>query len=136
MKRLSLGGGIIDTQAINPLFHYKIENKCEAPEKPRRHVQKSAKNPLRISHVPTPSSRILPSSTSSANKVKEIRTISINKNIMSGEEIATKIKELGAIIAAAKAEKKPIEEWKPSLDEMLVLKVRVWCRYAKRMFMF
>ena len=55
---------------------------------------------------------------------------------MSGEEIATKIKEIGAIIAAAKADKKPIEEWKPFLDEMLVLKVRVWCRCAKRMFMF
>lgn len=41
-----------------------------------------------------------------------------------GEEIAEKIKELGAIIASAKKEKKPIEEWKSSLDEMLALKVR------------
>lgn len=40
-----------------------------------------------------------------------------------GEEIAAKITELGAIVAAAKKEKKPIEEWKPSLDEMLALKV-------------
>ena len=40
------------------------------------------------------------------------------------EEIATKIVELAATVAAAKADKKPIEEWKPSLDEMLALKVR------------
>jgi hypothetical protein len=40
-----------------------------------------------------------------------------------GEEIANKIKEIGATIAAAKADKKPIEEWRPFLDEMLALKV-------------
>ena len=40
-----------------------------------------------------------------------------------GEEIAAKVKELGAAIAAAKKEKKPIEEWKSTLDEMLALKV-------------
>jgi hypothetical protein len=42
----------------------------------------------------------------------------------SGEEIGQKIVALGAEIAAAKKEKKPIEEWKPVLDEMLALKVR------------
>jgi nondiscriminating aspartyl-tRNA synthetase len=41
-----------------------------------------------------------------------------------GEEITAKITELGAVIAAAKKEKKPIEEWKPSLDEMLALKTK------------
>lgn len=41
-----------------------------------------------------------------------------------GEEIANKIKELGVAIAAAKDEKKPIEEWKPTLDEMLALKTK------------
>ena len=41
-----------------------------------------------------------------------------------GEEIASKIAELGVAIAAAKAEKKPLEEWKSFLDEMLGLKVR------------
>ena len=40
-----------------------------------------------------------------------------------GEEIASKIAELGATIAAAKKEKKPIEEWQSTLDEMLALKV-------------
>lgn len=40
-----------------------------------------------------------------------------------GEEIANKIKELGAAIAAAKAEKKPQEEWEGDLKEMLSLKV-------------
>ena len=43
-----------------------------------------------------------------------------------GEQIAAKIAELGGIIAAAKADKKPIEEWKPNLDEMLGLKVRLF----------
>jgi len=41
-----------------------------------------------------------------------------------GEEIASKIAELGVAIAAAKAEKKPLEEWKSFLDEMLGLKVQ------------
>ena len=41
-----------------------------------------------------------------------------------GEEIAEKIKALGAEIAAAKAEKKPKEEWEPTLNEMLAMKVR------------
>lgn len=41
-----------------------------------------------------------------------------------GEEIGNKIKEIGNIIAVAKADKKPIEEWKPSLDEMLALKIK------------
>lgn len=40
-----------------------------------------------------------------------------------GEEIAEKIKELGEVVKAAKAEKKPIEEWNESLQEMLSLKV-------------
>lgn len=40
-----------------------------------------------------------------------------------GDEIATKIVELGAAIAAAKAEKKPKEEWEGTLNEMLALKV-------------
>lgn len=39
------------------------------------------------------------------------------------EDISNKIKELGDVVAAAKADKKPIEEWKSSLDEMLALKV-------------
>mmetsp|Transcript_3470 Transcript_3470/g.3284 ORF Transcript_3470/g.3284 Transcript_3470/m.3284 type:complete len:611 (-) Transcript_3470:188-2020(-) len=39
-----------------------------------------------------------------------------------GEEIAAKIKEIGEIIKIAKAEKKPIEEWNSSLQEMLGLK--------------
>ncbi len=46
-----------------------------------------------------------------------------------GEELSNKIKELGAAIAAAKAEKKPMEEWKPLLDEMLALKVCVVAKY-------
>jgi len=41
-----------------------------------------------------------------------------------GEEIGNKIKELGAIISSAKAEKKPIEEWKSTLDEMIALKAK------------
>jgi nondiscriminating aspartyl-tRNA synthetase len=41
-----------------------------------------------------------------------------------GEEIANKITALGAAIAAAKADKKPKEEWEPSLKEMLALKVQ------------
>lgn len=40
------------------------------------------------------------------------------------EEIAARITELGDIIKAAKAEKKPKEEWEPALQEMLSLKVR------------
>jgi hypothetical protein len=44
---------------------------------------------------------------------------------MSTEELAERIQELGASIAAAKKEKKPLEEWKPLLDEMLALKVCV-----------
>jgi len=40
-----------------------------------------------------------------------------------GEEIANKIKELAVIIAEAKTAKKPIGEWKSTLDEMLALKV-------------
>jgi hypothetical protein len=40
-----------------------------------------------------------------------------------GEEIASKIAAIGATIAAAKAEKKPKEEWESSLKEMLALKV-------------
>ena len=40
-----------------------------------------------------------------------------------GEEIATKIAALGAEIAAAKADNKPKEEWEPTLNEMLALKV-------------
>jgi hypothetical protein len=40
-----------------------------------------------------------------------------------GEEIAKKISELGAAIAAAKSEKKPKEEWEGTLNEMLALKV-------------
>lgn len=44
---------------------------------------------------------------------------------MSAEELTQRIQELGASIAAAKKEKKPLEEWKPQLDEMLALKVCV-----------
>ena len=40
-----------------------------------------------------------------------------------GEELADKITALGAEIAAAKAAKKPKEEWMPTLNEMLALKV-------------
>ena len=40
------------------------------------------------------------------------------------DELNTQIASLGAQIAAAKKDKKPIEEWKPILDEMLALKVR------------
>lgn len=39
-----------------------------------------------------------------------------------GEEIAGQIATLGEVIKTAKANKKPIEEWKSSLDEMLALK--------------
>jgi len=38
------------------------------------------------------------------------------------EKIEIRIEELGSIIATSKAEKKPIDEWKPALDEMLALK--------------
>eukprot|EP00979_Chaetoceros_neogracilis_P000015 scaffold11_cov248-Chaetoceros_neogracile.AAC.5 len=41
-----------------------------------------------------------------------------------GEEIANKIKELAVIIAEAKTAKKPIGEWKSTLDEMLALKTK------------
>ena len=41
------------------------------------------------------------------------------------EEIAAKIGELGDQIKAAKAEKKPKEEWDPILKEMLDMKVRL-----------
>ena len=44
----------------------------------------------------------------------------------SGEELGQKIAALAAEITAAKKEKKPMEEWKPTLDEMLALKVRDW----------
>ena len=40
------------------------------------------------------------------------------------EKIEIRIEELGSIITTSKAEKKPIDEWKPALDEMLALKVR------------
>mmetsp|Transcript_54724 Transcript_54724/g.81260 ORF Transcript_54724/g.81260 Transcript_54724/m.81260 type:complete len:612 (+) Transcript_54724:51-1886(+) len=40
------------------------------------------------------------------------------------EELTAKIAELGEVIKAAKAEKKPIEEWKPTLDEMIALKTK------------
>mmetsp|Transcript_20506 Transcript_20506/g.31601 ORF Transcript_20506/g.31601 Transcript_20506/m.31601 type:complete len:608 (-) Transcript_20506:1979-3802(-) len=40
------------------------------------------------------------------------------------EDITAKINELGEVIKNAKAEKKPIEEWKPALDEMLALKTK------------
>jgi nondiscriminating aspartyl-tRNA synthetase len=43
---------------------------------------------------------------------------------MSEEEISAKIVELAGVIAKAKADKKPIEEWKPTLDEMLDLKTQ------------
>jgi aspartyl-tRNA synthetase len=43
---------------------------------------------------------------------------------MSVEELTQRIQELGASIAAAKKEKKPLEEWKPQLDEMLALKAQ------------
>ena len=49
------------------------------------------------------------------------------------EEISTKIAALGAAIAAAKKDKKPKEEWEPTLKEMLDLKVRIICIYV---FMF
>ena len=39
------------------------------------------------------------------------------------QEIAAKIGDLGEQIKAAKAEKKPKEEWEPILKEMLTLKV-------------
>ena len=39
------------------------------------------------------------------------------------QEIAAKIGDLGEQIKAAKAEKKPKEEWEPILKEMLALKV-------------
>jgi hypothetical protein len=42
---------------------------------------------------------------------------------MSAEELTQRIQELGANIAAAKKDKRPLEEWKPHLDEMLALKV-------------
>jgi len=38
------------------------------------------------------------------------------------EKIEIRIEELGSIITTSKAEKKPIDEWKPALDEMLALK--------------
>lgn len=40
------------------------------------------------------------------------------------EDITVRIKELGEVIKTAKAEKKPKEEWDPSLKEMLALKVK------------
>lgn len=59
------------------------------------------------------------------NSVKENTNKTSSTNKMSeGEEIASKIAELGATIAAAKKEKKPIEEWKSTLDEMLALKTK------------
>lgn len=39
------------------------------------------------------------------------------------QEIAAKIGDLGEQIKAAKAEKKPKEEWEPILTEMLAVKV-------------
>ena len=47
-------------------------------------------------------------------------------NMSEGDEIATKIVELGAAIAAAKAEKKPKEEWEGTLNEMIALKVSLF----------
>jgi len=38
------------------------------------------------------------------------------------KKIEIRIEELGSIIATSKAEKKPMDEWKPALDEMLALK--------------
>ena len=43
---------------------------------------------------------------------------------MPEEELTIKIGELAEAIKVAKAEKKPAEEWKPMLDEMLAVKVR------------
>lgn len=43
---------------------------------------------------------------------------------MTEEELTIKIGELGEAIKVAKAEKKPAEEWKPMLDEMMAVKVR------------
>ncbi len=53
-----------------------------------------------------------------------VHKVVLDLNMSNGEEIAEKIKELGAIVASAKKEKKPIEEWQSTLDEMLALKVR------------
>lgn len=47
------------------------------------------------------------------------------------QEISNKIKALGATISAAKAEKKPMEEWKAALDEMLQLKVCIVYMYKR-----
>jgi hypothetical protein len=44
---------------------------------------------------------------------------------MSIEELTARIGELGEMVKTAKTEKKPKEEWEPSLHEMLSLKVRV-----------
>ena len=44
---------------------------------------------------------------------------------MSVEELTARIGELGEMVKTAKTEKKPKEEWEPSLQEMLSLKVRV-----------
>ena len=51
------------------------------------------------------------------------RKVDPKSKMSTGEEIAEKIKELGEVIKVAKQEKKPIEEWNDSLQEMLALKV-------------
>jgi hypothetical protein len=43
---------------------------------------------------------------------------------MTEEELTIKIGELAEAIKVAKGEKKPEEEWKPMLEEMLAVKVR------------
>lgn len=45
---------------------------------------------------------------------------------MSEEDLTSRIQDLGAAIALAKKDKKPLEEWKPLLDDMLTLKVRTY----------
>lgn len=60
-------------------------------------------------------------------KVKKATTMSTK------EEISARIAELGEIIKTAKAEKKPKEEWDPSLQEMLALKVRILTYFIFRL---
>jgi len=49
-------------------------------------------------------------------------TMSSTENDPSVEELTARIAELGEIVKSGKTEKKPKEEWEPSLQEMLALK--------------
>jgi hypothetical protein len=49
--------------------------------------------------------------------------MSSTENDPSVEELTARIAELGEIVKSGKTEKKPKEEWEPSLQEMLALKV-------------